>query len=65
MKQKPVKKLNLGKKTISRLSVPEVNAAMGGSISSISVVHTRGCMTDITRPPTTSYVTSGGTSYSG
>lgn len=64
MKQKPVKKLNLGKKTIARLSEPEVNAAIGGSISTISIVYTRGCMTDITRPSTT-YQTSGGPSYSG
>lgn len=62
MKQKPVKKLNLGKKTITRLGESEMNAAFGGTFSSI-VVYSRGCMTDITRPPTISVQT--GPSYSG
>ena len=52
MKQKPVKKLNLGKKTISRLNAEESKAAQGGSI--ISIYYSRGCMTDITRPHTIS-----------
>lgn len=63
MKQKPVKKLNLGKKTITRLGEPEINAAVGGSFTTISVAYTRSCMTDITRPPTISVHT--GPSYSG
>lgn len=59
MKQNKARKLNLGKKTISRLNIAETNAMNGGSVVSVFtgggssiVVYTNGCGSDFTRPRT-------------
>lgn len=55
MKQNPVRKLNLGKKTIARLNEQEVKQAQGGTLTTTSVIYvtagcvTNGCITDFTR----------------
>ncbi|MBL7726922.1 MAG: class I lanthipeptide [Dinghuibacter sp.] len=55
MKQNPVRKLNLGKKTIARLNEQEAKAAQGGTLTTSSIIVvtggcvTGGCATDITR----------------
>ena len=54
MKQKPVKKLNLGKKTIARLNEQEAKIAQGGTFTSIIIASaacvTAACGSDFTRP---------------
>jgi hypothetical protein len=56
MEQKPVRKLNLGKKTITRLNENESKIAQGGTFGSIIYATggciTRGCGSDFTRPGT-------------
>lgn len=52
MKQNHVKKLNLGKKTITRLTDTDAKAVNGGSFVSV-IYYTSGCQTDFTRPGTT------------
>ena len=59
MKQNKARKLNLGKKTISRLNTAETNAMNGGSIVISGPVFSAGCATDFTRPGTS--VMTGGT----
>lgn len=56
MKQNIARKLNLGKKTITRLNTADANLLNGGSVlsggTSVIVVYTNGCQTDFTRPRT-------------
>ncbi|MBL7726920.1 MAG: class I lanthipeptide [Dinghuibacter sp.] len=56
MKQKPAKKLELRKKTISTLNVQEAKAAQGGTFGSIIYVSagcvSANCGSDFTRPGT-------------
>ena len=64
MKHNKSRKLNLGKKTISRLNTAETNVMNGGSISVYTsgtsiVVYTNGCGSDFTRPRTSVVITSG------
>lgn len=64
MKQNNARKLNLGKKTISRLNIAESKAMNGGSVSVYTgtiVVYTNGCGSDFTRPRTS--VMTGGTGH--
>ncbi|MBL7726921.1 MAG: class I lanthipeptide [Dinghuibacter sp.] len=46
MKQAPVRKLNLGKKTIARLNEQEAKAAQGGTLTTSIIVYTGGCVTN-------------------
>jgi len=46
MKQKPIKKLELKKQTITKLSEKQMSQVQGGSFT---VMYTAGCATDFTR----------------
>lgn len=66
MKQKPVRKLNLGKKTIARLNEAEANAANGGTLTTTTIIYatngcgiTNGCGSDFTRTIRTITIGSG------
>lgn len=58
MKQNIARKLNLSKKTITRLNTTDANLLNGGSVysgssgTSVIVVYTNGCGSDFTRPRT-------------
>jgi hypothetical protein len=59
MKQQPVRKLDLKKKTVSRLNENEAQVAQGGTFGTISIIYvtggcgiTNGCGSDFTRPRT-------------
>ncbi len=60
MQTKPVRKLELKKKTISQLSQKQMNYDGGSTISTISYASVS-CMTDFTRPTTTIVISISGT----